>query len=238
RARVSMVVCSKALITLARKIEERWGIPFFEGSFYGISDTSDALRTLARMLVERGAPDDLLARTEALIAEEEAKAWAALEPYRPRVAGKRVLLYTGGHKSWSVVSALRELGMEVVGTSVRKSTEADKDRIKQILGEDAHMFEALPAKEMYATLSASGADVLVSGGRSQFVALKAKVPWVDINQERHEAYAAYEGMVELVAALDRAINNPMWAELRGPAPWDAGWAPNAAPADAAAPAEG
>lgn len=134
-----------------------------------------------------------------------------------------MLLYTGGHKSWSVVSALRELGMEVIGTSVRKSTDADKDRIKQLLGEDAHMFDSLPAKEMYATLSASGADVLVSGGRSQFVALKAKVPWVDINQERHEAYAAYEGMVALVAALDRAINNPMWTDLRGPAPWDAAW---------------
>ena len=29
-------------------MQERWGIPYFEGSFYGISDTSDALRTMAR----------------------------------------------------------------------------------------------------------------------------------------------------------------------------------------------
>ena len=53
RARAQMVVCSKALITLARKMEERYGIPYFEGSFYGISDTSDALRQMARLLVER-----------------------------------------------------------------------------------------------------------------------------------------------------------------------------------------
>ena len=38
RARAAMMVCSKAMINVARKMEERYGIPFFEGSFYGISD--------------------------------------------------------------------------------------------------------------------------------------------------------------------------------------------------------
>ena len=48
-----------------------------------------------------------------------------------RLAGKRVLLYTGGVKSWSVVSALQEIGMVVVGTSVRNRpprTRADQGR--------------------------------------------------------------------------------------------------------------
>ena len=43
RARAAMMVCSKAMINVARKMEERYGIPFFEGSFYGIGDMSDAL---------------------------------------------------------------------------------------------------------------------------------------------------------------------------------------------------
>ena len=219
RARVTMLVCSKALTNLARGLEERWGIPWFEGSFYGIEDTSAAIRTMAAMLVERGAPADLLDRAEALICEEEAKAWAALEPSRPGVAGKRVLLYTGGHKTWSVVAALQELGMDVIGTSVRKSTEGDKDRIRQIMGDDTHMFENMAPKDMYAVLRASEADVLMSGGRSRFVALKARTPWVDVNQEKHEAYAGYVGMVELVRTIDRAVNNPMWAQVRAPAPW-------------------
>ncbi len=78
-ARVNMMVCSTALINLARKMEERWGIPYFEGSFYGVSDTSDALRQLARLLVQEGAERDLIDRTEILIAEEEARAWTRLE---------------------------------------------------------------------------------------------------------------------------------------------------------------
>ena len=36
-------------------MEEQYGIPYFEGSFYGVSDTSDALRPTARLLVSRGA---------------------------------------------------------------------------------------------------------------------------------------------------------------------------------------
>jgi nitrogenase molybdenum-cofactor synthesis protein NifE len=89
-----MVVCSQAMVSLARAMQARWDIPFFEGSFYGIGDTSDSLRTLARMLVERGADADLIERAEALISSEEARAWATLAPYRERLAGKRVLLYT------------------------------------------------------------------------------------------------------------------------------------------------
>jgi nitrogenase molybdenum-cofactor synthesis protein NifE len=64
------------------------------------------------------------------------------------------------------------------------------------------------------------ADIMLSGGRSQFVALKARMPWMDINQERHQAYAGYEGMVTMIAEIDKALFNPVWAQVRTPAPWD------------------
>ena len=125
RARAAMMVCSRAMINVARKMEERYGIPYFEGSFYGIGDTSDSLRQIARLLVERGAPDELLARTEAVIAREEKRAWQRIAGFRARLSGKKVLLITGGVKSWSVVAALQEAGMEIAGTSVKKSTKED-----------------------------------------------------------------------------------------------------------------
>ena len=223
RARVNMVVCSQALITLARKMEERWGIPYFEGSFYGITDTSEALREMARLLVQQGAADDLIARTEALIAEQEARAWQRLSPYRDRLTGKRVLLYTGGVKSWSVVSALQEVGLTLVRTSVRKSTEEDKDRVRALMGDDdaeSAMVGQIPAREMDRMFRAGEVDILLSGGRTQFTALKAGMPWVDINQERHHAFAGYDGMVELVHRIDLALTNPIWPQIRSTPPWD------------------
>jgi nitrogenase molybdenum-cofactor synthesis protein NifE len=220
RAKAAMMVCSKAMINIARKMEERYGIPFFEGSFYGIEDSSDSLREIARMLIERGAPAELMDRTEALIAREETKAWSAIAKYKPRFKGKKVLLITGGVKSWSVVAALQEAGLELVGTSVKKSTKEDKERIKELMGQDAHMIEDMTPREIYKMLKDARADIMLSGGRSQFIALKASMPWLDINQERHHAYMGYVGMVKLVEEIDKALYNPVWAQVRKPAPWE------------------
>jgi len=220
RARLNMMVCSQALLNLARKMKERWGIPYFEGSFYGVSATSLSLRTIARMLAERGGPDDLVDRTEELIADEEARVIAELEAVLPRLKDKRVLLYTGGVKSWSVISALQDAGMTVIGTSVRKSTEDDKDRAQALMGDDGDLYETLSQREMYRMLKEGEADIMLSGGRTQFVALKAKRPWVDINQERHHAYAGYTGAVALLREIDKALSSPIWEQVRAPAPWE------------------
>lgn len=222
RARVNMLVCSKSMINIATRMEKDWGIPYFEGSFYGIGDMSDTLRQIARLLVSRGAGEELVERTERLIQAEEARAWKRIGAYRSRLQGKKVLLITGGVKSWSVVAALQEAGMQVVGTSVKKSTREDKERIKEIMGEDAHMIDDMAPREMYRMLRDAKADIMLSGGRSQFVALKARMPWLDINQERHYAYAGYEGMVDLVREIDKAIHNPVWQQVRKPAPWETG----------------
>jgi len=220
RARANMMVCSKSMINIATRMQQRWDIPYFEGSFYGIADMSDTLRQIARLLIERGAPAELAERTERLIAAEEIRAWGRIRAYRERLAGKRVLLITGGVKSWSVVSALQEAGLEVVGTSTKKSTKEDKEKIKQLMGDDAHMIDDMTPREMYAMLRDAQADIMLSGGRSQFVALKARMPWMDINQERHHAFAGYEGMVTMVAEIHKALFNPVWQQVRAPAPWD------------------
>ena len=125
RARANMMVCSTALINVARKMEERWGIPCFEGSFYGVSDTSDALRNSRACWSPQGAGRST-DRAEALIAARKRAIWRRLAPYRARLAGKRVLLNTGGVKSWSVVAALQEIGMR--SSAPRRANRPRKTR--------------------------------------------------------------------------------------------------------------
>jgi len=119
-----------------------------------------------------------------------------------------------------VVAALQEAGLELVGTSVKKSTREDKERIKELMGQDAHMIDDMTPREMYKMLKDAKADIMLSGGKSQFVALKAAMPWLDINQERSHAYMGYVGMVKLVEEIDKALFNPVWEQLRRPAPWE------------------
>jgi len=217
RAEVTMVVCSKASLNVARHLERNWGVPWFEGSFYGVADTSAALRSFAKVIDD----PDLSARTEALIAREEAKAEAAIAPWRARLKGKRVLLYTGGVKSWSVVSALQDLGLDVVATGTKKSTEEDKARIRDLMGENAVMITEGSAPALLKAVKDLEADILIAGGRNLYTALKARLPFLDINQEREFAYAGYAGMAELAKRLALSLESPIWPALRKPVPWRA-----------------
>ncbi len=218
RAEVSMVVCSRAMLNVARKLQEQYGIPWFEGSFYGINDTSNSLRGFARLLDD----PELTTRTETLIAREEARIDVALEPWRRRLQGKRALLYTGGVKSWSVVSALQDLGMDVVATGTKKSTEEDKERIRELMGKDARMLDDGSPRLLLDCVRDYQADMLIAGGRNMYTALKARLPFLDINQEREFGYAGYQGMVALARQLIRTLESPIWQAVRKPAPWSTG----------------
>ena len=212
-----MVVCSRAMLNVARKLNDSYGIPWFEGSFYGIRDVSAALRDFARLLDD----SELTARAGALIAREEARLAAELAPWRERLRDKRALLYTGGVKSWSMVAALQDLGIHVVATGTKKSTEEDKARIRALMGEDAQMIEDGNARQLLNLAREHRADILIAGGRNQYTALKARLPFLDVNQEREHGYAGYQGMITLARQLTRALENPVWDAVRRPAPWRA-----------------
>jgi nitrogenase molybdenum-cofactor synthesis protein NifE len=197
-------------------MQERYGIPYIEESFYGVEDMNRCLRNIADKL----GCEDLKQRVEKLIAEETEKLDQALEPYRQRLKGKRVVLYTGGVKSWSVISAAKDLGMQVMATSTKKSTEEDKAKIKELLGKEGIMLEKGNAAELLEVIAKTKAEMLIAGGRNQYTALKAKIPFLDINQERHHPYAGYVGMIEMARELDEALHSPIWEQVRKPAPWE------------------
>jgi nitrogenase molybdenum-cofactor synthesis protein NifE len=216
RAKLNVMICSKALINMARQMEERYGIPYLEESFYGVEDLNRCLRNIALKLGDR----DLQQRVEDLIASETAQLDRTLAPYRSRLHGKRVVLYTGGVKSWSIISAAKDLGMQVTATSTRKSTEADKAKIKELLGQDGIMLAKGGAPELLRIIEQTQADMLIAGGRNQYTALKARIPFLDINQERHHAYAGYSGLVNLAQELVESLESPIWQQVRHPAPWE------------------
>jgi len=220
RARAAVSLCSRALANLAWHMRERLGIPFVEGSFYGISNTSSTLRALAALLAERGGPADLPARAEALINREEAVAWSRLAACRKRLEGKRVLLATGGVKSWSMVSALREVGLVVVGSSMHKSTADDRLKALDAMSRTSCLYDDMSTQTMYSLLQDKAADVVLSGYGGQFAAAGARAAWVEINHHRRGALTGYEGMVRLVMEIDRACASPVFSQARSPAPWE------------------
>lgn len=214
-AQALMLVCSRAQINVARKLEDKYQIPWFEGSFYGIRDICDALRQFAKLIDD----PSLTTRTEQLISAELSKLNEALTPYREKLKGKKALLYTGGVKSWSIVSALQDLGMEVVASGTRKSTEEDKARIRELMGDNAILLDETSPRNLLDMAYQYKADVMIAGGRNMYTAYKARMPFVEVNQEREHAFAGFKGMLTLAQQLCLTIESPVWQQVRQPAPW-------------------
>jgi len=223
RARLNVIICSKSLTNLARKMKTRFGMPYLEESFYGMTDTAKALRDIARELDHAvGGPLATLLqdRAERLIGEEEALCRLRIAPYRARLSGKRAVLFTGGVKTWSMVNALRELGVEVLAAGTQNSTLEDFHRMKALMHKDARIIEDTSAAGLLAVMREKAPDLIVAGGKTKFLALKTRTPFLDINHGRSHPYAGYEGMVTFSKQLDLTVNNPIWPQLSGKAPWE------------------
>ncbi|MBI5419225.1 MAG: bifunctional nitrogenase iron-molybdenum cofactor biosynthesis protein NifEN [Deltaproteobacteria bacterium] len=223
RARLNVIICSKSLTNLARKMKARFGIPFLEESFYGMTDTAKALRNIARELdraVSGPGTTLLQERVERLIEEEETLCRQRIAPFRARLEGKRAVLFTGGVKTWSMVNALRELGVEVLAAGTQNSTLEDFHRMKSLMHKDARIIDDTSTAGLLAVMREKMPDLIVAGGKTKFLALKTKTPFLDINHGRAHPYAGYEGMVTFSKQLDLTVSNPIWPALCGKAPWE------------------
>ncbi len=226
QAKLNVVVCGRALINVAREMERKYGIPFVEASFFGSTEIAAALRAIARELrgpesVGQGAgargqgpgETEIAKAVEVLIKSEEKKLKEALKPYQ-HLRGKKAVLYTGGVKSWSFISALQDLGIEVAAVGTKKSTIEDEEKMKAILGPDAPLVEDVTPKNLLKLLKERNADMLIAGGRNQYLAIKAGYPFVDVNQERHTAYAGYAGLVNLAEQISNSMK--FYKGVQGP----------------------
>ncbi len=209
-AKLNVIVCAKSLISLTRKMQEKYEIPYISISFYGKRDTSNAIRSI----VNAFGDEELSKRAEAVIAEEEAKLEVALIPYRKVLEGKKAILNTGGNKTWSIASALQDIGIDVVATSVKKATLEDREICAQyvkILMEDP--------SEQSKLIDEHNIDILLAGGRSLYTAIKKKVAFVDVNQEKKVSYGAYSGLINLAIDVSNAVNNKVFKIVGNPEPW-------------------
>jgi nitrogenase molybdenum-cofactor synthesis protein NifE len=201
KAELNAVVCSRALINVAREMERRYNIPYVEVSFFGKTEMSKTLRLIASHFK---SDLKLVEKIESIIEREEKRLAERLKAY-DHLKGKKAVLYTGGVKSWSFISALLDLGIEVVAVGTKKSTFEDEEKMKEILGQDAPLVEDVSPKNLLKLMREKNADILVAGGRNQYLAIKEGFPFVDVNQERHTAYAGYEGLINLAEHISNSI---------------------------------
>ena len=140
-------------------------------SHFRKTEMSKAMRIIGSRVRGQGARESLIEKIESIIAREEQRLDERLKEYS-NLKGKRAILYAGGVKSWSFISALLDLGIEIVAVGTKKSTFEDEEKMKEILGEDAPLVEDVTAKGLLKLMKDRNADILVAGGRNQYLAIK------------------------------------------------------------------
>ena len=210
RASLNVLICSKSLTNLVRKMEICYGIPFMEGSFYGIHDTSETLINIAKALKD----PDLLERTLVYVQKREDETRKTIAGYKKLLENKQAILFTGGVKTWSMVSTLAELGINILAGGTQNSTPEDFQRMKELMDPSAQIIEDTSSAGFLKIIAEKKPDLIVAGGKTKYLAHKTRTPFLDINHGRKLPYAGYQGMVTFAETLTRTVLSPVWGLLK------------------------
>jgi nitrogenase molybdenum-iron protein alpha/beta subunit len=210
RAKVSLDLCSQAMPKLAENLTAQYGIPFVRGSLYGSRAFADTLHRLVRVLVANGADAEIEQKAEAWLQSEQQRYQAKLAWYRSRLDGKRVMIYAGGVKTWTLIEDLQAAGLIVRGVSLHKCSEHDKE-LHAVLRNNCRKtgLKEWQEDELEDLLKSGGVDLVLSGGGMKYLAHKFGIPCVEVSHERSFSLLGFDGMLNLLEEIDLQANSPV-----------------------------
>jgi nitrogenase molybdenum-cofactor synthesis protein NifE len=207
RARLNVVQCSGSMTYLAKMMKESYGIPFIRVSYFGIEDMTRALYDVAEFFKN----DAIQGRTEDLVREEVSALLPELAVYRRDLEGKKAAVYVGGSfKAFSMVKALRHLGMETVVVGSQTGAPEDYEYLKEICLPGTIILDDTNPLELSGFILEKGADLLIGGVKERPIAYKMGIGFCDHNHERKEALAGYEGMLNFAREVHSTVTSPVW----------------------------
>ena len=207
RSALNVVQCSGSMTYLAKMMEDAYGIPFKRVSYFGIEDTADALYNVARHFGD----EQVLRRTEELVLREVKRIYPEIERYRTFLEGRRAAIYVGGSfKAFSLVKALRHLGIETAVVGSQTGNREDYEYLKEICDEGTVIVDDTNPLELSRFMMEKEVDLLIGGVKERPIAYKMGVAFCDHNHERKIALAGFEGMLNFCREVYSSIMSPVW----------------------------
>lgn len=206
-ARLNVVQCAGSMTPLAEAMQERYGIPFLRVSFFGIEDTSDSLYRVAKFFAE----PTVLSAAQELVRREVAAVMPELRRIKQTVKGKRAALYVGGaFKAFSLVRALRQLGVSVVLAGTQTGKTADYEELQAICDDDTVIVDDTNPLELANFLLEKDVDVFIGGVKERPLAYKLGIGFCDHNHERKIPLAGFEGAIAFAREIQATATSPVW----------------------------
>ncbi len=213
KVKLNLVHCYRSMNYISRHMEEKYGIPWMEYNFFGPTKCDESLRKIAAFFDET-----IQAKTEAVIAKYKAKWEPVVQKFRPRLEGKRVMLFVGGLRPRHVIGAYEDLGMEVIGTGYEFGHNDDYDRTLKEMGNATLLYDDVTGYEFEEFVKALKPDLIGSGIKEKYIFQKMGIPFRQMHSWDYSGpYHGYDGFAIFARDMDMTLNNPCWKKLA--APW-------------------
>lgn len=212
-AALNVVQCSGSMTYLAKMMEETYKIPYIRVSYFGVEDMSKALYDVAEHF--RDQPD-ILNRTQIIVKEEISRIYPQLQEYKKALTGKKAAIYVGGaFKAFSLIKALRLLGMDVVLAGSQTGNPEDYAELGELCDDGAVIVDDANPLELSRYIIEKGADLVIGGVKERPIAYKMGVGFCDHNHERKIPLAGYVGMLNFAREVYESVTSPVWGFVRG-----------------------
>ncbi len=213
-AKLNVLIGAKSMVTLARKMQERWGIPWVEVSFHGKHATSDAIRAIVETFA-----DGLLTRiSERYIAKEEKNIDDVLERYKCYLKGKVVAIDLHGKDSWQYITLFKELGMRVAATSIQQSTQDDIEKVYTYLAGEGIVLRNRD-EDLVEVIEEENVDILLCYRYNFQAAIQSQIAFLELQHEEDKSYSGYQGLVMFAQEIIKTLTNPLFKVVYTKAPW-------------------
>lgn len=207
-ASLNVVQCSGSMTWLAKEMEEKYGIPFIRVSYFGIEDMSKSLYDVARYFEDNPA---IMEATKKIVSEEVTKLYPSLQKFKKALQGKKAAIYVGGaFKTFSLIKALRSIGMSVVLAGSQTGNKDDYARLKEVCDEGTVIVDDSNPVELSKFILEKDADLLIGGVKERPIAFKLGVAFCDHNHERKIPLAGFEGMYNFALEVYQSVMSPVW----------------------------
>jgi nitrogenase molybdenum-iron protein alpha chain len=213
KAKLNLIHCYRSMNYICRHMEEKYGVPWMEYNFFGPSQIVASLRSIAAQF-----DDTIKANAEKVIAKYQPLVDAVIAKYKPRLQGKRVMLYIGGLRPRHVVNAYEDLGMEIIGTGYEFAHNDDYQRTGHYVKEGTLIYDDATAYELEKFIEALRPDLVGSGVKEKYPVQKMGIPFRQMHSWDYSGpYHGYDGFAIFARDMDLAVNNPVWSFFK--APW-------------------
>jgi nitrogenase molybdenum-cofactor synthesis protein NifE len=212
KARLDVVQCSGSMNYLAKSMEEHYGIPRRQVSYFGLDDAAEALYEVADFFSEE---PEIMKKAVALVSREAAATQAALEPFRRDLAGKKAAVYVGGaFKARSLVKALRLIGISTVLVGSQTGNKDDYEALAAICDPDTVIVDDSNPAELARIVRKTGAEIFIGGVKERPIAYKLGLGFCDHNHERKVPLAGFKGMENFAREVHASAMSPVWGLVR------------------------